>query len=58
MTVTRRTNSASGAYLLRRAAALARSLVGQYAQKTQTLDGYLVRGRKAGDRRTAAEQRA
>lgn len=43
----RRSNTASGAYLLRRAAKLAKSVVPTYGSKSEVVDGYILRGRRA-----------
>lgn len=49
----KRTNTASGAYLLKRAARLAERIVPKYGSRTEVIDGYLVRGERRGDRRVA-----
>lgn len=45
----RRTNTAAGAYLLDRAAKLAKSIVARFGSKTEVFDGCLVRGRRTND---------
>lgn len=49
----RRTNTASGAYLLRRAAHLAKSVVPKFGKRREVIDGYIVEGARSGERRTA-----
>lgn len=49
----RRTNTASGAYLLRRAATLANAIRQKFGRRTEVHDGYLVEGRRSGERRYA-----
>lgn len=45
----KRSNSPSGMYLLKRAAALAKRVVPQYGKKTEIVDGYIVEGRRVDD---------
>lgn len=45
----RRSNTASGAYLLKRAERLARTVVPRYGKKTEFVDGYLVEGKRTGN---------
>src|SRR5690606_1867813 len=49
----RRTNTASGAYLLKRAEALARSIVARFGKRTEVIDGYIVEGKRVGEQRIA-----
>ena len=49
----RRTNTASGAYLLKRAEALARSIVARFGKRTEVIDGYLIEGKRVGEQRIA-----
>ncbi|OLU22901.1 hypothetical protein BVH03_21860 [Pseudomonas sp. PA15(2017)] len=44
----RKTNTASGSYLLRRAAKLAKSIVSRFGIKHEFFDGFIVRGRRVG----------
>lgn len=49
----KRTNSASGAYLLKRAARLAKEVRQKYGRKTEIVDGFIVEGKRTKDRYTA-----
>lgn len=54
MTVNRRVDSAGAARWIRRAERLARNLKQPYAAKREIIDGYVVEGRRSGDRRFAS----
>lgn len=49
----KRTNSAGGVYLLKRAEQLAKRVVAKYGKRTEVVDGYIVEGRRAKDRMVA-----
>lgn len=49
----KRSNTASGVYLLKRAAALALAVIPRFGKRTEIIDGYIVEGKRVGDQRVA-----